>query len=320
MVTHIEGDDPSAGRSYHPVLYPQQVPITMKALDRLGWPMQHRVTIAGVRVLVRSTVAAGWDDILDHVPAGRPFAADRVPDLVYSLMPPGGPCGIEAANHYVVIRGSTHLESSTNANVVLKRLLSDLTAEVAQRAPRWSLVHAGAVAWDDAGIVLPGPSGSGKSTLVAALLRLGATYYSDEVGLLDGNGRLHPFLKPLWLRLNDPEAARDKTLVRAASLGASNGRRTCPVRLIVFPEWRAGSRLRLRAVPRSLAVLGLFSNSMTAQRNPERALRHATKSIENARAFHLRYPDAERAAQIVLSQLQLGTTGCTDSLERKRPD
>ena len=51
------------------------------------------------------------------------------------------------------------------------------------------LVHAGAVTWRGSGIILPGPSRSGKSTLVIALLEMGATYYSDELAVLDPSGQ-----------------------------------------------------------------------------------------------------------------------------------
>jgi energy-coupling factor transporter ATP-binding protein EcfA2 len=196
--------------------------------------------------------------------------------------------------------------------VVLKHLLSDITLEVAQRAPRWSLFHAGAVAWGNAGIVLAGPSGSGKSTLVAALLRLGATYYSDEVAVIDGSGRLHPFLKPVWLYLGRPDELGHKTALHAASLGARSGTRACPVHVVAFPEWRAGSRVRARPMPRATAALALFSNGFTSERRPGRTLRHATRAVESASCLHIRYPDAERAARVLLSLLESGNSTSQD--------
>ena len=57
-------------------------------------------------------------------------------------------------------------------------------------------MHAGAVAWRDRGIVIPGRSHSGKTTLVRALVEA-ARYYSDEFAVLDPQGRLHPYPLPL---------------------------------------------------------------------------------------------------------------------------
>jgi hypothetical protein len=42
-------------------------------------------------------------------------------------------------------------------------------------------------------MVLPGKSFAGKTTLVAALVRAGAEYWSDEYAVLDANGDVHPY-------------------------------------------------------------------------------------------------------------------------------
>ena len=61
-------------------------------------------------------------------------------------------------------------------------------------------MHAGVVGWNGRALLLPGRTLSGKTTLVAELLRAGATYYSDELAVLDARGRVHPFPKPLAIR------------------------------------------------------------------------------------------------------------------------
>ena len=48
--------------------------------------------------------------------------------------------------------------------------------------------------------MLPAPSFGGKTTLVAALVRAGAIYYSDEFAVLDEQGFVHPYAKPLSIR------------------------------------------------------------------------------------------------------------------------
>jgi hypothetical protein len=59
------------------------------------------------------------------------------------------------------------------------------------------VVHAGAVARHGRAILLPGRSGAGKTTLVAALLRAGFQYLSDEAAVLRPDGRIWPYAKPL---------------------------------------------------------------------------------------------------------------------------
>jgi hypothetical protein len=63
-----------------------------------------------------------------------------------------------------------------------------------------AVVHSGVVAHDGRAILLPGPTHAGKSTLVAELVRLGAPYFSDEYALIDADGRVHPYPRPMLLR------------------------------------------------------------------------------------------------------------------------
>lgn len=73
-----------------------------------------------------------------------------------------------------------------------------LTAE----AREYLFVHAGVVARDGRALVLPGPSRAGKSTLVLELVRAGADYLSDEFAVLDRQGLVHAYPRPLWERLS----------------------------------------------------------------------------------------------------------------------
>ena len=62
-------------------------------------------------------------------------------------------------------------------------------------------VHAGVVAVDGRALLLPGGSFTGKTTLVAALLRAGAQYGSDEYAVLDEAGLVLPaYPRPLSIR------------------------------------------------------------------------------------------------------------------------
>src|ERR671929_229610 len=86
--------------------------------------------------------------------------------------------------------------------------------------------HAGVVGWQGRAILIPGRSFSGKSTLVAALVRAGATYYSDEFAVLDERGRVHPFPKKLSMRL---EGSARPRFAPVEELGGRRG--TTPLRV-----------------------------------------------------------------------------------------
>src|SRR5262249_53863193 len=82
-------------------------------------------------------------------------------------------------------------QDGTTATVDLRQgLLATLEWAIASVAVEvlgegYLLLHAGAVAWGDHAILMPGASGSGKSTLTAGLVAAGFTLGSDEVGGLD---------------------------------------------------------------------------------------------------------------------------------------
>ena len=108
--------------------------------------------------------------------------------------------------------GSTEGRSDSARNLFVETLdqtracdafESAVRVDVASASTEWIFIHAGVVAHDGGAIVLPATSLRGTSTLVEALVRAGATYYSDQYAVLDRDGRVHPFSAPLSIRTSD---------------------------------------------------------------------------------------------------------------------
>lgn len=149
---------------------------------------------------------------------------------------------------------------------------------VALNAPNRIFVHAGAVAYRGRAIVIPGRSFSGKTTLVAQLIAAGATYYSDEYAVLDEGGLVHPFPKPLSLRLQAGE--RQQTNHPVGDLGGVVGTEPLPVGLIVSTQYRSGAEWRPTELTPGDALLELFANAIPVNERPQEsmtALRHAAQ-------------------------------------------
>ena len=89
--------------------------------------------------------------------------------------------------------------SAGRAISLVPDLIRALDDAVVQRLTTLRAVHAGAVLWGERALLLPGVTHAGKSSLVAELLRRGATYFSDEYALIDSEGRVHPYPRPLLL-------------------------------------------------------------------------------------------------------------------------
>jgi hypothetical protein len=154
-------------------------------------------------------------------------------------------------------------------NDVLDALEFDLHLYVAEAARRRLFVHAGVVGWQGRAVIIPGRSFSGKTALVAALVRAGATYYSDDQAVLDARGRVHPF--PTALSIRD-ETGKLLSRCPAEALGGPLGAKPLPVGLVVVTRYRPRAHWRPRRLSPGQAVLALLANTVSARRQPEVAL------------------------------------------------
>jgi hypothetical protein len=139
---------------------------------------------------------------------------------------------------------------------------------IALNAPENIFVHAGVVAHDGRAIVLPGASFSGKTTLVAELVRAGMTYYSDEYAVLDNEGFVHPYARPLSIR--GPDHVHTEHDV--AELGGAAGDVPVRIGLAVVTQYQPGAEWTPRRLSPGEAVLALLANTVPAQERPAQAL------------------------------------------------
>jgi hypothetical protein len=147
-------------------------------------------------------------------------------------------------------------------------LETHMSIHVAEFAKSRVFIHAGVVGWKDRAVLIPGKSRAGKSTLVSALLRAGATYYSDEFAVVDRIGRIHPHLRPIQLRNGDGTIHR----IRAVDLSAPMGNKPLPVGLVLITHHGKAAAWRPRRVSPGEGMLALLTNTVSAQRDPSRAL------------------------------------------------
>jgi hypothetical protein len=147
--------------------------------------------------------------------------------------------------------------SAERAISLVPDLVRVLDEAVIQRLTGLRAVHAGAVQWGERVLLLPGATHAGKSSLVAELLRRGATYFSDEYALIDSEGRVHPYPRPLLLRNGCPE----QFPVLPGECNASVGDTPVPVGWILSLEYKPAGTWSVAAVPQSEGVLTLLRNT-----------------------------------------------------------
>lgn len=144
---------------------------------------------------------------------------------------------------------------------------------------------------------MPGDNETGKSTLTAALVRAGASFFSDEFAVLDRRGRVHPY--PLPLRLREKGRIRSREIT-VEELGGTPASRPLPVGLILSLRYDPDGPGRLQALTPGRGAMELLVNATQARRRPARVVEAVGKAAENAAVLKGRRGEAEDVATEVL--------------------
>jgi hypothetical protein len=182
----------------------------------------------------------------------------------------------------------------------IEAMLSDLELWVAERARGRVFVHAGCAVQDGRAIVLPGYSLSGKTHLTRALVRAGATYYSDEFAVVDRNGRVRPYPRPPGLRSNIWDVPQRIAL---EDLGGPIGRDPARVGVVAVLRYDPANEWAVAPLTRVKAILELMAHTVPARYAPRRSLHALEQATAQATAIKGTRGDADEAAARLLELL-----------------
>jgi hypothetical protein len=196
---------------------------------------------------------------------------------VYSVRGGGQVAGSHVRRFNLVYSGVMPCARTLDAQHAFEIFESVVRFDVATLAKQYTFVHAGVVGWRGRAIVIPGASTHGKSTLVEALVRAGATYYSDEFASIDDIGRAHPFTKPLSFRLEAGGTRR----VPPAELGAV-GETPLPVGMVVPTWFQSGTEWQPRRLDPGEALLALFGHAVRARLAPAETMKTLARVVEQS--------------------------------------
>lgn len=271
----------------------------MQQIDRLGWTDGIAFTSYGLKIGVRVNDASAMERVRSCLPPG--WQPARSPDVDYLMsLHIGGPSARPNIRNYSLLYGGlARLARTLDPDELFQSLENGLQLFVAEWARQRIFVHAGVVGWRGRAIVLPGRTLAGKSTLVAALLRAGATYYSDEYAVLDGRGYVHPYARPLSLRQPDGQRPRRCT---PEDLGGRLGVQPLPVGLVAVTRYKSGACWRPRRLTPGRTVLELLTHTIPAQRAPAQVLRTLQQVAPQARVLKGLRGEAADTAETLLSQ------------------
>lgn len=204
---------------------------------------------------------------------------------------------VEGRPLFVVFEDGATLFTSSDVRAAARTLESRVHLQVAALTDQAVFVHAGVVAWEGRALILPGPSHSGKSSLVASLLAAGGKYYSDEYAVIDLEGRIHPFPRPLRLR-----DAIEKELSAGQIAARVRGEILEPLQ----PAWILNLRYRPDGVwdPKELTpgqtLLALLENTVAVRRQSELTLRTLGLAVESTIGWQSERGEADNATREIV--------------------
>lgn len=240
--------------------------------------------------------AYGLDAEIEFDAAFEPYVAGLLPP---GRKPPQGHASLRysvvntAAGLWRASRGGDEfLAQAQEPELVADVLDVAIRRDIAALSTEYTFIHAGTVGYKGRAIVVAGRSFAGKSTLVHSLLGLGATYLSDEFALLDDEGKVHAYPRPITLRRNPLAAPADsEAQVRTES-------RPLPIGLFVVTQYVPGGHWAPVELSRARGIMAVFEHVVSER--SETALERLRLASGSARFFVGERGDAEETAAALL--------------------
>ncbi len=147
---------------------------------------------------------------------------------------------------------------------------------------------------------MPARSFGGKTTLVAALVRAGAVYYSDEFAVIDRNGLVQPYAKPLSIRGDGLE----QTDHAVESFGGVAGDEPLPLGMIVITTYKQGAEWKPKRLSPGAGAMALLANAVPAMERPEEVMQAISRAARDAVVIEGDRGEADEVAPLLLEALE----------------
>jgi hypothetical protein len=244
-------------------------------LESHGVQLDIEVQDEGIHSAVEAILPPGW------------LASDKFPEDGHLTIATG------SGGLYDVLVDAVPVALDMTAEVAVHAIDAEICAKVALLSRSGIFVHAGVVEVAQRALVIPGPSFSGKSSLVAALVAAGATYFSDEFAVIDSDGLVRPYARPLSLRRHD---ARYGEKITVESMGGRAGTQPTPVGLIAVTSYVPDGHWEPQRRSSGAGAIALLSNAVAARSRPEETMRAVNRAASQAVVLEGARGDAVNAA------------------------
>jgi hypothetical protein len=260
------------------------------------WTAALAIEVYGVRIGIRSNCAATLERLKQRLPYGWKPVSSPVVEGTYSIYvasqtPPN-------MRQYHLLYNDAGLQArALDIEKILGIFEYSIHLQVGATTRQRFFIHAGVVGWRGRAIIIPGRSFSGKTTLVAALVRAGATYYSDEFAVFDARGRVHPYPLALSIRQAGSGALQRWPVER---LGGRRGRKPLPVGLVVLSRYQQGATWQPKSLSSGRAVLALVADALSARQQPTALLPVLRQAVAQSTVLDGVRGEADETAAAIL--------------------
>jgi hypothetical protein len=273
----------------------------MDKLYKLAGAAGGSYTCFGAKFGVRSNDPALMDTIAHVLPLGSQQTDEVKVDTIYSFLSPRSSENTRVRRFHLLYENASLIKRGKQCVDLLDAFENAVYLKVSQFAVPYVFVHAGVVGWNGRAVVIPGASRSGKSSLVAAFLRAGAVYLSDEFAVFDRTGRVRPFPRSVSLRGEQDS----KTRVAPEELGASTATKPIPVGMVIATQYRESASWRPHRMSQGQAVLSLLANSMSGRRKPHLNVKTFTVAIRNCISLRGVRGEADEVVNATLCEMDM---------------
>lgn len=294
-------------------------------LDKLDWIGHDCYDFLGCRVLFRTNseqFAAKIRSLLRSFPASH----SQTPNLTFSFVLDSWPDPTQPLSPHRVYRNHEQIGVARDHWQLFRLMEWQLDIFLSENVRDYFLLHAGVVAHQGSGIILPAISGSGKSSLTLALLLQGYHYLSDELAVINPHtGELKAFPKPFslknlllfpsltynqdkWLG-PEPEVSTSSTdkpvwYVHADDLKPQiTFQTTAPIRYIFFPSYRPDAAPHREPLLAGQAMRQLLDHCVNFPMLGQGGLSLLGRLVAEAQCFSLTVNGPEATTQLITELL-----------------
>jgi hypothetical protein len=250
----------------------------------------------GVRIAIESASGGILKQIPEDLLPGAQWINTRQADVRFLIAR-----GDQPSKGFVLYEDGRPIAHARSLRQLLVGLEAAAQHAVARLCRKHVFIHAGVVRWGGRAILLPGRSFSGKSTLVLALVRVGATYYSDEFAVVDTKGCIHPFSRRPHVRTPSGRKLRRRLHATTPNCDKLPAIAECTVAVC---QYKTGGRWKPRPMTKGETLLELMGNTVVARTRPEDSLKILAKLVRKSTAFKTVRGDVGESARALLAHVK----------------